>query len=302
MIEGTPQPTPAPSPQKSDGDMRAASLIAGFSFPMAVAAAEARASQSIGIFGAAPQSANLQETATREPNARQTGSTPAANEPEGAVTPSAQTLTAKTTSQTSTPLQTAQGDQQTQQQNTQSGVVAAPAIAAAPLQSTLIQPTPSLTRIEAAGLREVTTAKANASKPANAPAPAARPQSPTVEIAQLLARRLNNGATSFELRLDPPSLGRVEANLKVAENGETLLSLKFENQSAFDQFTRDEAQLRDVLTASGFDLPRERMMFSLAGADELFGDAMSGAASIVTDHSEPMFSAPYSSGAVDIRV
>lgn len=86
------------------------------------------------------------------------------------------------------------------------------------------------------------------------PRAAARPAAPTEDFVKLLARRLDAGATAFDIRLDPPALGRVEARLTLADNGKATLSLTFDNQAAFDLFARDDAALRAALSDAGFNL------------------------------------------------
>ena len=72
-----------------------------------------------------------------------------------------------------------------------------------------------------------------------------------------MARRIDSGATQFELRLDPPSLGRVEAQLKLADDGENILALKFEHRATLELFAQDEYALRTALDSSGFEFTKQ---------------------------------------------
>lgn len=99
------------------------------------------------------------------------------------------------------------------------------------------------------------------SAPHRAAAPAAV-KSPE-DFAQVLARRLHEGATEFQLRLDPPELGRIEARFVAGDDGAATLSISFDNQSAFDLFARDEAALRLALASAGFNFPEGGLSFSL---------------------------------------
>lgn len=69
---------------------------------------------------------------------------------------------------------------------------------------------------------------------------------------RLIANRLASGDTRFEVRLDPPELGRVDIRLESGERSS--LNLTFENQSSLDLFRRDEQALRALLSESGLEL------------------------------------------------
>jgi flagellar hook-length control protein FliK len=97
-------------------------------------------------------------------------------------------------------------------------------------------------------------------RPQNAPH---APKPMQDDFARLLASRLESGASQFDLRLDPPELGRVEARLTLGDDGKAALSLTFDNQAAFDLFARDESALRTALMQSGFDLGGGALAFSL---------------------------------------
>ncbi len=110
-------------------------------------------------------------------------------------------------------------------------------------------------------------ATAPRSKPiAAARAPSVRaPQasSPVEQFAPILARRLLAERVSrFELRLDPPALGRIEARLDLGADGSSVVRLAFENETAFDLFRRDEAALRASLADAGLDLSAADLAFS----------------------------------------
>ena len=124
-----------------------------------------------------------------------------------------------------------------------------------------------------------------------------KPDAPTQEFAKLLARRLDAGATQFELRLDPPSLGRVEASLRLANNDDSVLVLRFEHLATLDQFSNDQAALRTALSSSGFDLDQQQIVFEHAS------DTNDASVKSNDDNQyEPLFVAPWTSGAIDIRI
>lgn len=81
-------------------------------------------------------------------------------------------------------------------------------------------------------------------------APATR-QAPTQRFATLLSQQLQNGKTNFEIRLDPPSLGRVDASYTPGD--EPSLTLRFEHESSLDLFRKDAENLRALLSDAGVD-------------------------------------------------
>jgi len=285
------------APNKADAGIRKSEDAPAFSFAAAVSALETQAARSLEAHGAAPRTNavtgdaggastrqapfNAGQNTDRTPAPAQESTAPAHVEPR-ANKPAPQ-LTAL-------------------QANTAGQTMAAP-VAAAPVVTTPIAIAPSAaqaasspTTIDAA-VRTADLAKARALKEAKAPAPAQKPQAPTQDFAKLLARRLDSGATQFELRLDPPSLGRVDAQLKLADDGENILALKFEHRATLELFARDETALRAALDSSGFAFNEHNVVFEIA---EEAKSSLSSAHSALTI--ETAYAAPWSSGAVDISI
>ncbi|MBT8472513.1 MAG: flagellar hook-length control protein FliK [Marinicaulis sp.] len=228
-----------------------------FSFASAVTALEGRAAQSLETHGAAPQNASV---------GKQTGGQQSETTSTKTTTP-AQQSAASTSDPASSKSALAQQSTSPQANPTQATTLAAP-IAQSPAQASAAI---AATATGAAAVQTAHAAKADAAlRPTidvRAPftSKLARPEAlakapPSVQdFAKFIARRLDSGASVFELRLDPPSLGRVEAQMKVADDGETKLSLKFDNQTALDMFSRDETDLRQSLADAGFALGRDRL-------------------------------------------
>ena len=139
----------------------------------------------------------------------------------------------------------------------------------------------------------------NAARAAATKAPL--PAKPVQEFALLVAKRLEN-ATAFDLRLDPPELGRVEGRVSFQDDGKTVLSLKFENAAAFDHFARDEAALRTALRDAGVDLSDAEFSFSQSAQDDAAKDAPLTSAPVQPIDSEFTSWAPQSRGVIDIRI
>jgi hypothetical protein len=117
------------------------------------------------------------------------------------------------------------------------------------------------------------------------------------EFAQLIARRLED-SSEFELRLDPPELGRIEAKLVMGDSGAAQLTITFDNQAAYDLFARDDAALRLAFAAAGYSFGGDGLAFVL---DEV-GKAAPG-----DDPASPASASPYAAAlttvnAIDLRV
>ncbi|MCA8890201.1 MAG: flagellar hook-length control protein FliK, partial [Parvularculaceae bacterium] len=125
------------------------------------------------------------------------------------------------------------------------------------------------------------------------------------DFAQILARRLEK-SSHFEFRLDPPEMGRVEGRLTLGDDGKAVLALKFDNQAAFDMFARDEQALRQTLANAGFDFGDGDFVFSYRedAAPELALANIDAAPtlSLAAPAYDAAFAAPWSAGAIDIRI
>ena len=257
----------------------------GFSFDAAVAAATRNAARALDIHGGAPT-----ETVTQSASGAQTAKeTPAAAAPDPATEAStapehaakgdaARSIAAPQDARAPVPIPTSAV------QVTVTPGASAPA-AATPAQS----PT-----LSTAAIRE-TAARIKSEAPRAAP-PLRAPAQTVAQFAEILARRLD-GASQFDLRLDPPALGGVEGRLTLSDDGKALLSLTFDNQSAFDLFRRDESALRNALAGAGFDLPRHNLQMIFRAPTPARADPLTE-----PDVQKAAFApAPPHRGAVDIR-
>ena len=307
MIDASPTITTQTAKQSRDNQTAPASdETPAFSYALASTTLQSQAALSLEVHGTAPSESTAAVNNTQQSNNR--------GETRGDVSrrpPEAQTGRSETAPQhnkhTSHPPVPA--IDRTQQPIAQAAVqqsalpVANAAIAAASqlnIQQFSTQPKDTAILREAAAAKDTLRAQ----KTAQAAKPTA-PQLPQQEFARLLARRLDT-ATSFELRLDPPELGRVEGRFTVSDDGKSVLSLKFDNQSAFDLFAKDEAALRTALSNAGFDLGDSELAFTLNQQTETeVSNLQTGF--VETPFSDfasydPVFNADYSSGAIDIRI
>lgn len=257
----------------------------GFSFDAAVAAATRSAARALDVHGGAPTQAVTQSSTA----AQSAGETPDAAAPEASADapPADARAEGRTSERAATTLQAAAAPSAliaaTAQANAAPGAVAPAAVA--PVQS------PALAT---AAIRE-TAARIKAEAPP-APAPTRAPAQTVAQFAEILARRLD-WASQFDLRLDPPALGGVEGRLTLSDDGEAVLSLAFDNQSAVDLFRRDEGALRSALANAGFDLPRHNLQMTFRAA----GPAMAEPVTEPAAQTNAFAPAPLHRGAVDIR-
>lgn len=83
------------------------------------------------------------------------------------------------------------------------------------------------------------------------------------QVAAEVARNLRNGQTRFQMRFDPPELGRVDVNLKVGRDGSVQAHLIVERPETLDMFLRDQRGLERALEAAGLNADSENLKFSL---------------------------------------
>ena len=85
----------------------------------------------------------------------------------------------------------------------------------------------------------------------------------STQVAAEIVRNLKNGQTKFQMRFDPPELGRVEVNMKVAADGSVQAHLIVERPETLDMFLRDQRGLERALEAAGLNTDSGNLQFSL---------------------------------------
>ena len=114
--------------------------------------------------------------------------------------------------------------------------------------------------------------------PANA-APAGRLDAPaaTVPIAGLaveIAGRALPGRNSFEIRLDPPDLGRIDVHLDVDRDGQVTSRLVVEKPETLEALRRDSGDLERAFQQAGLKTSDNGLQFALR--DQSFGGRNDG--------------------------
>lgn len=111
-----------------------------------------------------------------------------------------------------------------------------------------------------------------ASQPAAAtvaavPRPAAIPyHAPQVALPQVafeIVRQIQNGVSRFQIRLDPPELGRIDVRMDMDAAGNTSARLTVERAETLDMFQRDQRALERALAQAGLDSAKTTLEFSL---------------------------------------
>ncbi len=83
-------------------------------------------------------------------------------------------------------------------------------------------------------------------------------------LATRIAQRTAEGATRFEVRLDPPELGRVDVKLEVDRSGKAQALLLVERPETLSELSRQARQLERALAEAGVDVDADGLTFGLS--------------------------------------
>ena len=78
-----------------------------------------------------------------------------------------------------------------------------------------------------------------------------------------IATQATAGKRQFEIRLDPPELGRVEVKMNIDNNGNTTTRLVVDRPETLDLLKRDSSQLERALQDAGHKTSDNGLEFSL---------------------------------------
>jgi flagellar hook-length control protein FliK len=132
---------------------------------------------------------------------------------------------------------------------------------------------------------QMTITAANAAQPfphigsaapmdANSPAPAMQPSVvPIAGLAVEIAARAREGKSRFEIRLDPPELGRIDVRLDIDREGNVTSRLVVDRSETLDVLRRNAHSLERALEQAGLSTSQGGLEFSLrhnalAGRDQ----------------------------------
>jgi flagellar hook-length control protein FliK len=99
--------------------------------------------------------------------------------------------------------------------------------------------------------------------PAAAPAPTAPAPVPVAGLAVSIAANAGAGRNRFEIRLDPPELGRIDVRLHFDAHGHVTSHLIVDRSETLDLLRRDAAQLDQALQQAGLKTSDNGLQFSL---------------------------------------
>lgn len=83
------------------------------------------------------------------------------------------------------------------------------------------------------------------------------------QIAFEMSRQAQDGNTRFQIRLDPPELGRIDVKLDIDNNGHVHARLTVEKAETLDLMQRDQRALERALQQAGLDQNKTNLEFSL---------------------------------------
>ncbi len=249
-------PADVTSPGRAVGAGSASSPVGAAITPAPDAAASAPlALAAAGTSGAASKSAGARNASS--PLGSSTASGSGASSGSGPVTAAATTGPATTGPGTAAALVT--------QAANQTPVQAAAAAAPAPVADPAPETTPDAVRLDT-GASEMRAERAESARSAGAThAPGARVDAAAVaSLAAKLAKRAADGATRFQIRLDPAELGRVDVRLDVERDGVARAHLIVERPETFADLSRNARALERALAEAGVSVARDGVEISLA--------------------------------------
>jgi flagellar hook-length control protein FliK len=95
-------------------------------------------------------------------------------------------------------------------------------------------------------------------------------------LAVEISARSQNGAKQFEIRLDPPELGRVDVRLSIDATGKASAHLSADQAQTLDLLQKDSTSLTRALRDAGLDVAQNGLNFSLRGQTNPNGQQAGG--------------------------
>ncbi len=91
-------------------------------------------------------------------------------------------------------------------------------------------------------------------------------------LAVAIAARTQSGARQFDIRLDPPELGRVEVRLSIDASGKTEAHMTADQPETLNLLQKDSSSLTQALRDAGLDVSNSGLNFSLRSQNGQSGD------------------------------
>jgi flagellar hook-length control protein FliK len=101
------------------------------------------------------------------------------------------------------------------------------------------------------------------------------------QVGHEIVRRFGGGSTQFDIRLDPPELGRVDVRLEVSRDQRVTATISADTPQALHELARHARDLEQTLQSAGLELSDSGLSFDLrqGGDDRGRANSDSGAAS-----------------------
>ncbi len=93
---------------------------------------------------------------------------------------------------------------------------------------------------------------------------------PVNAVAIEMARQFRGGVNRFQIRLDPPELGRIDIRMHVASDGKVSAHLVVEKPETLIALNRDAPALERALNTAGLSADKSSLNFSLSGGSHGF--------------------------------
>ncbi|MCD7060728.1 flagellar hook-length control protein FliK [Pelagibacterium xiamenense] len=82
-------------------------------------------------------------------------------------------------------------------------------------------------------------------------------------VAAEITRQVQNGVNRFEIRMNPPELGRIDVRMEMDQSGNVIARLAVEKSETLDLMQRDQRALERALADAGLDSAKTELEFSL---------------------------------------
>ncbi len=148
-------------------------------------------------------------------------------------------------------------------------------------------PTPAPAQLPTANADQLANSVITTPHAASAPAPvtvnvhvAPQDQAPAPNVNSLaieIAAKSQSGAKQFDIRLDPPELGRIEVRLSIDATGKAQAHMTVDQPQTLDLMQKDSSSLTRALRDAGLDVSQNGLNFSLKGQDRNSGDGSGNA-------------------------
>jgi flagellar hook-length control protein FliK len=117
---------------------------------------------------------------------------------------------------------------------------------------------------------------------------AARAAPAAHQVGREIVRKFDGGNTRFELRLDPPELGRVEVRMEVSRDHRVTAVIAADSPQALTELARHARDLEQMLQGAGLELSDSGLSFDLRRGREQaetaeFGGSVADGAPAVED-------------------